>query len=160
MPFTAAGDILMEQAERYLRASPQLRGKLQGSYEDLFFKNIVKIKNKDFFFLFFFWLNSLLPHWKTKLSTWIKKKKKTHANTCHIQNSINTRNICGQHRLTCPNHANALILMQLLITAATFPALFAAPRPARLIWWVSNSLDLCFLCCLSIWFPFNLPHSQ
>lgn len=41
----------MEQAERYLRASPQLRGKLQGSYEDLFFKNIVKIKNKDFFFL-------------------------------------------------------------------------------------------------------------
>lgn len=53
MPFTAAGDILMEQAERYLRASPQLRGKLQGSYEDVFFKNIVKIKNKDFFLFFF-----------------------------------------------------------------------------------------------------------
>lgn len=75
----------MEQAERYLRASPQLRGKLQGSYEDLFFKNIVKIKNKDFFFLFFFWLNSLLPHWKTKLSTWIKKKKNSCKHMSHTE---------------------------------------------------------------------------
>lgn len=118
----------MEQAERYLRASPQLRGKLQGSYEDVFFKNIVKIKNKDFFFLLAeFTLASL------ENKTLHMDKKKKLMQTRHIQNSINTRNIRGQHRLTCPNHANALILMQLLITAATFPALFAAPRPTRLI---------------------------
>lgn len=132
MPFTAAGDILMEQTERYLRASPQLRGKLQGSYEDVFFKTIVKIKNKDFFCSFFL-LAEFTPASLENKTLHMDKKKKIHANTCHIQNSINTRNIRGQHRLTCPNHANALILMQLLITAATFPALFAAPRPARLI---------------------------
>lgn len=69
----------MEQAERYLRASPQLRGKLQGSYEDLFFKNIVKIKNKDFFFSFFLLAEFTLASLENKTLHMDKKKTK---NSC------------------------------------------------------------------------------